>query len=85
MTQRVRHVHPVGVTVAEITTQRDNAKAAYEAALSAQSYTLNMGGTSRSKTNQDVEKLLTLYEYWQGKLDRANGTTRRVKFGTARI
>jgi hypothetical protein len=44
-----------------------------------------MGGTSRSKTNQDVEKLLTLYEYWQGKLDRANGTTRRVKFGTARI
>jgi hypothetical protein len=73
------------VTIAELTAQRDKAKEAYEAALTAQSYTLNMGGTSRSKTNQDVEKLLKLYEYWQAKLDRANGTTRRYKFGTVRL
>jgi len=73
------------VTIATITANRDAAKAAYESALQAQSYTMNMGGTSRSKTNIDVEKALQMYEYWEARLDRANGDTRRVKFGTAQI
>jgi hypothetical protein len=73
------------MTIATITANRDAAKAAYESALTAQSYTLNMGGTSRSKTNQNVETLLNLYMQWESRLDAANGTTPRVKFGTARI
>ena len=73
------------MTVAVITANRDAAKAAYLSALSAQSYTMNMGGTSRSKTNIDVQKALEQYEYWENRLDQANGDTRRVKFGVAQI
>ena len=58
---------------------------AYESALTAQSYTMNMGGTSRSKTNHDIEKILSVYEYWENRLSQATGETRRFKFGTARI
>ena len=46
---------------------------------------MNMGGTSRSKTNIDVQKALEQYEYWENRLDQANGDTRRVKFGVAQI
>jgi len=73
------------VTIATITANRDAAKAAYESALQAHSYTMNMGGTSRSKTNQEVERLLNIYLMWEDRLDRKLGTTRRVKFGTAHI
>lgn len=73
------------MTETEIQTERTNALAAYQAALQAQSYTLNMGGTSRSKTNQDVQKLLDIFEYWDNRLMRSQGTSKKVKFGTARI
>lgn len=73
------------MTRATIVENRDAAKTAYESALTAQSYTMNMGGTSRSKTNQDIDKLLNLYEYWENRLDRFDNTSRRVKFGVARI
>jgi hypothetical protein len=73
------------MTRATIEANRDAAKTAYESALAAQSYTVNMGGTSRSKTNHDIQKLLEIYEYWENRLDRYDSNSRRVKFGTARI
>ena len=75
----------MAVTTAEIEAKRDEAKLAYENALNAYSYTMNMGGTSRSKTNQSVKELLEQYQYWQNLLDQANGDARRVKFGRAQI
>jgi hypothetical protein len=85
LTQRVKHVATRIMTLATITANRDAAKLAYESALQALSYTMNMGGTSRSKTNIDVDKAREHYEYWEARVDTYNGTTRRVKFGTARI
>lgn len=73
------------MTLATIEANRDAAKTAYESALSAYSYTINTGGASRSKTNQSIDKLLQIYEYWENRLARANSESKRVKFGVARI
>lgn len=75
----------MAVTTAEIEAKRDEAKLAYENALNAYSYTMNMGGTSRSKTNQNIQTLFDIYMQWQSMLEQSDGSTRRVKFGRAQI
>jgi len=45
------------VTIAELTEIRDTLKTAYLAAISGKSYSLNLGGTSRTIGRQDIKEL----------------------------
>lgn len=59
------------MTVEEITLARDTAKAAYLAALQGKSYTINLGGTSRSVTRNDAEFLRKEWQMWEQRLSQA--------------
>jgi len=63
---------------------RDEALAAYRAALSGKSYSINTGGTSRNYTRQEVDKLLENYQYWQGEVQRLQGGRKKVFVGVPR-
>ena len=72
------------MTVAELTILRDASKAAYLRALDAQSYSVGSGGSNRSINRQKMQTLRVEWEYWQYRIDVANGDNRRVKFVTPR-
>jgi len=66
----------VAFTLTQIDGFIANIEAAYNAAISGKSYTINTGGTSRSVTRNDADKLLTQLQYWQGEREKVvNGGT----------
>lgn len=53
------------MTLAEIDEIIAELKLAYRAAVAGSSYTINLGGTSRTISRQDVVKLREELQYWQ--------------------
>ena len=72
------------MTVAEMTVLRDAAQDAYTKAIQAAAYTIASGGSNRNVIRQKLQLLRSEMEYWQTRIDVANGDNRRVKFVTPR-
>jgi hypothetical protein len=72
------------MTVAEATLIRTEILTAYRASLAGKSYTINTGGTSRSFTRNDSDKLRKELEYWDGIIADLSGTRKRVFIGVGR-
>ena len=64
---------------------RDRAEAAYLKAMDAASYNVNLGGTGRSLSRQDLNKLHDKFLYWQNEVDKEenNKTGIPTKYGTS--
>lgn len=67
------------MTIAEIIRARDIAREAYYAALQGKSYSVNMGGTSRAVTRNDVNILRSEWERWEQRLVQAQNNARGIK------
>jgi hypothetical protein len=72
------------MTLAIAEANRDIALKAYTAALEGASYSINTGGTSRSLSRQQIDKLRHEYEYWLLKVSELSGRSRRVFRGVAK-
>lgn len=62
-------------TLAEAQDMLAKCKVAYENALNGQGYTYMNGGSSRTVTRQRIETLKAELNYWQGVVNRLDGTT----------
>ena len=76
----------MGLSLTDLTLLKDEAFAAYQKALKALSYTVNLGGTARSVARQQIVQLKKDLLYWQGEVDKAaiggQGSI-PTKFGTS--
>jgi len=70
------------MTIAEIDQILIELKNAYTAAISGKSYSVNLGGTARQVTRNDIDKLRSEIKHWEIELARTSNTFSRVKYGT---
>lgn len=72
----------MSISLADATELKNLAFTAYKSALAGKQYSISTGGTSRSFSRQEIDKLRSDYLYWSDEVSRIeSGTGIKVRYG----